>query len=413
VAARQLTIGLTLSLSGAYAAMGTQARAALQLFADEQNSAGGIAIGAHRFRVQIRCLDDRSDARVCAQQYQSLCFEDPADIVFGPYSSGLTRAAAPIAAAAGRLMINHGGAADSLYDGQPRLLVGVLSPASDYFAGLVQLVSQLKFWRKRVAMLCSPSPFGRAVSGGFEHGCAARPVHWRGVRLRVHHEAAHLRDQALMDFLLHLIRAHINVLVSASSFEQDLALVDAVIRANLNIPVLACVAAGVRQFVLRLGEAAEGIVGPSQWEATVDNRPEIGPAAPEFARRMQAAGVDHCDYPAAQIYAAGLLTATALQRCASLDQNRLREALADLRTSTLFGEFAIDRVSGRQIGHRVLLVQWHHGDKVIIHPDAHADAGALEFPSGWRLLLASLANLRLRRPRQDEQAQENNGDDRN
>ena len=86
-----------------------------------------------------------------------------------------------------------------------------------------------------------------------------------------------------------------------------------------------------------------------------------------------------CDYPAAQIYAAGLLSAAALGACREFAQESLRAAFSDLRTSTLFGDFAIDRVTGRQIGHKVLLVQWHGGEKVVIHPDAHADPGTLEF----------------------------------
>ena len=88
-----------------------------------------------------------------------------------------------------------------------------------------------------------------------------------------------------------------------------------------------------------------------------------------------------------------------------MEQSNLREAFSDLRTTTLFGDFAIDRVSGRQIGHKVLLVQWHGGEKIVIHPDAHAEPGMLEFPAGWRLLLASLSNLyvNLRRGRNDEQ----------
>lgn len=103
------------------------------------------------------------------------------------------------------------------------------------------------------------------------------------------------------------------------------------------------------------------------------------------------------DYPAAQAYAAGLLTAAALKAADSADQHRLRAAFSDLRTSTLYGDFAIDRVTGRQIGHKMLLVQWHGGRKIVIEPDVHRDAGTLELPSGWRLILSSFRGLRLTR----------------
>jgi len=402
--AAKLTIGLTLSLTGRYAAMGRQAAAALAMFAADQNAAGGIQIGAERREVVIRCQDDQSNPRLCAEIYRSLCFENRADLIFGPYSSDLTRVATPIAEQAGMVMVNHGGADDSLYRKKYRVIIGVLSPAGDYLAGLAQLVSQLKFWRKRVATVTFETPFARAVIDGFERACTERSMRRRGVRLTVRESAAPVTGEISIDLLLRLARSRITALASAGSFADDVALISGIVRADLNIPVLACVAAGVQGFADALGQHAEGIVGPSQWEATVGFRPEIGPGPGQFAARIRAA-CGACDYPAAQIYAAGLLSAAALGVCGALGQESLRAAFSDLRTSTLFGDFAIDRVTGRQIGHKVLLVQWHGGEKVVIHPDAHADPGTLEFPSGWRLVLASLSSLyvNLRRDRNDEE----------
>ena len=114
---------------------------------------------------------------------------------------------------------------------------------------------------------------------------------------------------------------------------------------------------------------------------------------------MRAAGaLDSPDYPAAQIYAAGLLTAAALASAGRIDDAMLRAAFSDLRTTTMFGDFSIDRVTGRQLGHQMLLVQWHRGRKVIIVPESHDDSGSLDFPAGWRLLLAGFEALRLTRP---------------
>jgi branched-chain amino acid transport system substrate-binding protein len=400
----KLIIGLTLSLTGRYAAMGRQAAAALAMFAADRNAAGGLLVGGERREVEIRCLDDQSNPRLCAELYRSLCYENRADLIFGPYSSDLTRVAAPIAEEAGMVMVNHGGADDGLYRKKYKLLVGVLSPASDYLTGLAQLVSQLKFWRKRVATVTFETPFARAVIDGFDHACAQRSIRRHGVRVTVRESAAPVTGEVSIDLLIRLARSRITALVCAGGFADDVALISGIVRADLNIPVLACVAAGVQGFADTLGEQAEGIVGPSQWEEGVAFDPELGPSPAQFAARMRAA-CGTCDYPAAQIYAAGLLSAAAFEACGRVDQESLRAAFSDLRTTTLFGEFAIDRVTGRQIGHKVLLVQWHGGQKVVIHPDAHADPGALEFPSGWRLVLASLSSLyvKLHRHRNDEQ----------
>jgi branched-chain amino acid transport system substrate-binding protein len=190
----------------------------------------------------------------------------------------------------------------------------------------------------------------------------------------------------------------------------------AVVESRLNIPVLGCVAAGVSRFATDLGELADGIVGPSQWEDTFEIEPALGPTPAEFALRMRSAGVDSPDYPSAQIYAAGLLTAAALASAGRLDDATLRAAFSDLRTTTMFGDFSIDRVTGRQLGHQMLLVQWHRGRKVIIIPESHDDSGSLDFPAGWRLLLAGFQALRLSRPDDldaDEDDPEVDKDERN
>jgi branched-chain amino acid transport system substrate-binding protein len=164
----RLSVGLSLSLSGAYAAMGRQAEVAIKLFVDDLNSGGGVNVGGRAHELALRCFDDRSDSRRCAEIYRALCGADRVDLLLGPYSSRLARAAAPIAEAAGMVMLNHGGADDGLYTQGMRMLVGVLSPASDYFVAFARLLVELKSSRPQhlsqaMSALASSAP---AMSGG-------------------------------------------------------------------------------------------------------------------------------------------------------------------------------------------------------------------------------------------------------
>jgi ABC-type branched-subunit amino acid transport system substrate-binding protein len=264
--------------------------------------------------------------------------------------------------------------------------------------GLVRLLTTLKFWRKRVAIAAAKSPFARTVARGFEHACSEPRARRRGIRIRVKY-AGNISDIATQDLLVRALRRNrVNVLVSAGSYAHDVAMMRLATPAPINIPVLASVAAGVRRFGDDLGDAAEGIVGPSQWEPEAETVPEIGPTSTEFSRKLHRTGAaTDPEYPAAQTYAAGLLTLAAIRAAGSLDQTQIRAAFSDLRTRTFYGDFAIDPVSGRQIAHKMLLVQWHDRRKVIIAPQSPSDAGTLEFPSGWRLILASFQLLRLSR----------------
>jgi branched-chain amino acid transport system substrate-binding protein len=397
----KITIGLSLSLTGEYSPMGRQAELAIRLFIADANASSALRVGGDRCEFALECHDDASDPVRCAEIYRSLCADRRADIIFGPYSNRLARVAAPVAEQSGRVFVNHGGAGDELYDSGYKLIVGILSPASDYLRGFVRLLTQLKLWRKRVAIVASKSVFARAVAAGFERAADERAARRRGVRVRVKWNGTFDPESTPARLFPALRRNRVNALASAGSYDHDVAVMRAVAESRLNIPVLGCVAAGVRRFASDLGELADGIVGPSQWEDSVELEPALGPTPAEFARRMRTAAAnetDSPDYPAAQIYAAGLLTAAALASAGRLDDATLRAAFADLRTTTMFGDFAIDRVTGRQLGHRMLLVQWHRGRKVIIVPESHDDSGSLDFPAGWRLLLAGAEALRLSRP---------------
>jgi branched-chain amino acid transport system substrate-binding protein len=389
-------IGLSLSLTGAYAMMGQQAEAALSLFVSDTNSAGGVHIGDRRLEVELHCTDDASDPARCAEIYRSFSGDHHVDVLLGPYSSRLTRVAAPIAEQAGMLMVNHGGADDDIFSSHHRLIVGVLSPASDYFNGFVHLVAGLKLWRKRLAIVRTTTGFSNAIAGGLERECNERYARRKGVRIRVKYAGRFDPASTPATLFPALRRNRVNALLSAGSYEHDLAVMRAITQSPLNIPVLGCIAAGVARFRTDLGEEAEGLIGPSQWEDQVQFRPELGPTPREFLRGMRAHTPNIvCDYPAAQAYAAALLTKAAAEIAQSLEASKIREAFSDLRTNTFFGDFSIDRVTGRQIGHRMLLVQWHGGQKVVIDPEAHVETGTLEFPTGWQLILASFQRFKM------------------
>ncbi len=404
---RKLVIGLSLPLSGQYAATGLQIEAALRLFANDTNAAGGVTVAGERRDLEFEYRDDASRRDRAREIYRWLCFERRTDWIFGPYSTALTRVAATVADAAGMLLVNHGGAGDDLYDDLNRsgrrpanhrhMIVGVLSSASDYMTGFVSLLATLKFWRKRLAIVAAKTPFARAVAEGAERESKRRRIWLHGVRLRLKY-STHFDPDHTPDALTRALhRNRINAVVSAGRYEHDLAIMRLCAAHVPNLPVLACVAAGVARFGADLAEDAEGIVGPSQWEPDAEIIPQLGPSSREFIHRMRALGAPECDYPAAQAYAAGLVTLAALRAAGSLDHSNLRSAFSGLRMTTLFGDFAIDPVSGRQVGHKMLLVQWHRGRKVLIDAEPDPDEGAIEFPSGWRLVLASMRYFRLSR----------------
>jgi ABC-type branched-subunit amino acid transport system substrate-binding protein len=321
-----VTAALTLGLTGPFRRQGADAARGVQLWAQ----AAGVG---------LTLADDRGAKQAAAEAYAA--WVGRVDLLLGPYSSGLVRAVAPLAARAGRLLWNHGGAADDL--AQPGV-VCLPAPASSYFHGAVD--EALARHAERVVVVQDTGPFARAVAAG-----AATRAAGYGLDVRVvDAEAAEAEAAAGTAFLV------------AGRFDHDAKVVR---RLRERSPVvLGAVAAGIPAFGQELGPAAEGVLGPVQWWPAA-RTPEVGPSGAEFARRYQQHTGQQPSYVAAQAAAAGYLAHAALQRgLAATD-------VARWTTSTLLGRFALD-AAWRQVGHRATTVRWQHGRMVpLAHQPTH------------------------------------------
>jgi branched-chain amino acid transport system substrate-binding protein len=92
-----ITIGISLSFSGDFKDDGLAMKQGYQLWADTVNYNGGL-LGRP---VQLIILDDKSAPDQVAKNYTTLIHTDHVDLVFGPFSSLLTKAAAPVVQSAG------------------------------------------------------------------------------------------------------------------------------------------------------------------------------------------------------------------------------------------------------------------------------------------------------------------------
>ena len=54
-----------------------------------------------------------------------------------------------------------------------------------------------------------------------------------------------------------------------------------------------------------------------------------------------------------------------------MDSDQVRDRLLKLKTTTIFGDYAVDE-RGYQIANKGLLVQWQDGVKVVLWPDRFA-----------------------------------------
>ena len=366
-----LRVGISASLSGQFQVQGRQALAGLQAWAADVNQAGGIALGkgSSKSKVSVIHHDDSGKPDLAKQATQRLISQDKVDLLFGPYSGVLTRAAAKVAEQFQKVIWNQGGAADDIYQQGHRWVVGVLTPASQYLAGLLPLVRDADPAAASVGIV-------RAKTGAFARAIA-QELQRQADDLGFH--ACYVREYpaSLDDFsgIVEEIReAGPDVLVSVGRIHNDLKFAQALVRRPIQLRAAAVVAAPIQQFRDALGDGVEGFIGPSQWEPACQYPHDYGPSAEHVLQSLTRQDQGPVDYPMAQAYAAGLVAQRCLEHAGSLDDGALRQAAADLDFSTFYGRFKIDPATGRQVGRSTLLVQWQQGRKVILWPPEQRQA---------------------------------------
>jgi branched-chain amino acid transport system substrate-binding protein len=376
---RTLKVGIPVSLSGQFREQGRQALAGLQTWAKDVNQRGGVSVSdpGPPLPVAVAYYDDASSPDVVRSITQRLIVEDRVDLLMGPYSSVLSQAAAAVAEQHGYVLWNQGGASDSIYRQGFRWVVGILTPASEYLAGLAQLVKEVAPGAERLAIVrASTGAFPRAVSSGAEGRAVG--LGFKTVLLREY-------DPAITDFseiLDQVEQVRPDVLLGVGRIQNDLLLSRQIAQRRLPLGTVAVVAAPIQQFQNALGTDAEGFIGPSQWEPSGSYPHDYGPPAQQVLESLRRSDCP-LDYPMAQAYAAGLVAQRCVEVAGTLEQRALREAAATLDFSTFYGRFKIDPDTGRQIGRSVVIIQWQEGRKVVVWPPEQRQA-RLVYP--WRQL---------------------------
>jgi len=107
-----IKIGISLSLSGDFSADGQAFQQGYQMWADEVNKNGGL-LGR---QVELDILSDASSPDQVQVNYQKLITVDKVDLVFGPFSSLLTKPASVVADRYGYAMVEGAGGAPSVFN---------------------------------------------------------------------------------------------------------------------------------------------------------------------------------------------------------------------------------------------------------------------------------------------------------
>ena len=353
-ASKPIRIGLTLGLSGKYAALTAMQRRAYVLWQHDLNAKGGL-LGR---KVELVIRDDESDPAKAAALYKEMIDSNRVELIFGPYSSAITLEVAPVVEKAGYPMLTPGAAADRIWRQGYRYIFGVSPPASKYTLGMLDLAASHGL--RSIGIVHTDDAFatGAAKSAReWSERLGLKVLGFEGFKQGARDLGRHAARMAESKPDLVMMVGHF-----VESVDMRRALKSAGWYPKAYFATVGPVLPGYKD---RLGADADLTMMNAPWDPRVSYS---GSQAFDARFRAFHNGIAP-SYQAAFAYAAGQILEAAVISAGGTDREPVRNAIAALETETIVGVFKVDE-SGVQTKQIPLTLQWQSGEKQIVWPKA-------------------------------------------
>jgi len=351
--AEPIVIGGTVSLAGKYREPSLMIQKAFQLWEREVNAQGGM-LGRP---VKLVLYNDRSEPERVRHSYEKLITQDHVDLVLSPYGTPLTLVASEVSERHEKVMLACAASGEAVWERQYKYVFGMYALGTRYFIGLVDLMARNGV--DSVAIVYEASPFHSDVAKGTRSWARRFGVN---IGLSRSFDVGREDLPGLLDDVIKVNADNVILSAYPPDCYHFLKLLE---EKGFRPKILGMTIAPVHpEFVKRAGAMAEGVFGPSQWEA--DERIPF-PGTKRFIKEFTAYADKRPSYHAGSAYAACQILKKAIGQTGSLDQNKIRDYILALDTVTVIGRFKVDH-TGRQIGHNPILIQWQDGNKEIVYP---------------------------------------------
>lgn len=382
-------IGYTSSVTGKLNVESTRQTNGLNLWIKAVNDAGGVKLAdGSQVKFDSRFYDDESNNDRIQELYTRLATEDNANFLISPYSSGLTASASVIAEQYGKVMITTGAASDSNYQQGFTLVYQAYTPASKYLTGAIDFLAATAPDVKRIAIVHENDKFSTDVATAVQAYAEEK-----GYEIALF-EGYDSGTTDFAPFINKIQDAQPQAILGGGHFQDGSTFARQLAEKNVDVPYVALLVAPPEPMFAELGDAAVGVIGPSQWEPQAAYSPEaaaaaglrwVGPTVQEFVDGYEAAYNEEPSYHAAGGYAAGLILQDAIERAGTLESAAVQQALDAADIMTFYGHVKFDTAAeahGLQTGHEMIYIQWQKDDagnlaKQVIWPAEAATANAV------------------------------------
>jgi branched-chain amino acid transport system substrate-binding protein len=362
-----IVLGAAVSLTGKYAVNGKNTKDGYDLAVDRINEMGGVKVGGKNYKLKVLYYDDESTPARGAQLAERLISQDGVKFVLGAYSSGLTKAMAPVTEKYKVPHVEGNAAARELFTQGYRYLFAVLSTADYYLRDAVVLAAQVAKEHGRdpasvkIAMAFENDPFSLDVREG-----VVEEAKKYGMKILVDDKLPpELNDMAAT---LTKVKAVKPDLLLVSGHEKGATLVvRQTAEMRVDVPMIASTHCDSAKIAESLAQQAEGVLCGSQWDRHLAYQDKWFGSADQYADRFEKRFAYPAPYQAAESTAVVLVFADAFERAGSLDPEKVRDAIASTDLMTMFAPIKFDS-TGKNVAKQMVLYQVLNGTYQVVSP---------------------------------------------
>jgi branched-chain amino acid transport system substrate-binding protein len=368
-----IVLGAAVSLTGKYSTNGKNTRDGYDLAVERINELGGIEVGGKTYRLEVVYYDDESTPARAAQLAERLISQDGVKFLLGPYSSGLTKAIAPVTEKYKIPMVEGNGASLSLFDQGYRYLFATLSTTQFYLKEAVNLAGKTAEAAGRdpaalkVAMAFENDPFSQDIRAGVTEDAER----W-GMKIVVDDKLPpEINDMAATLTKVKALKP--DLLVVSGHAKGATLVVRQTAEMRVDVPMIATTHCDSAQVAETLSAAAESFLCASQWDRSLSYKDDWFGTAEDYAQRFEKRFDYAPPYQAAESSAAVLVFADAFRRAGSLDSENVRDAIAATDMQTFYGNIRFDE-TGKNVAKPMVLYQIQDGKYKVVAPTDWASA---------------------------------------
>lgn len=367
-----VVLGAAVSLTGKYSVNGKNTKDGYDLAVKRINELGGVKVAGKAHKLKVLYYDDESTPARGAQLAERLIGQDGVKFLLGAYSSGLTKAIAPVTEKYKVPHVEGNGAARELFTQGYKYLFAVLSTSDYYLRDAVNLAAEVAKEHGRdprtlkIAMAFENDPFSLDVREGIVEDAKRY-----GMQILVDDKLPpEINDMAAT---LTKVRAVKPDMLLVSGHEKGATLVvRQTTEMRIDVPLLATTHCDSAKIAESMGKQAEGVLCASQWDRKLTYKDKWFGSADDYARLFEKEFSYPAPYQAAESTASVLVFADAFARAGSFEPDKVRDAIAGTDLMTFYGPIKFD-ATGKNVAKPMVLYQVRDGDYKVVAPTRWAE----------------------------------------